>query len=181
MSDKFADILEQYKFRDAFTIHEVVCLWQEVSPTKITPTLTGSEWTVGGGLPAWYGFPRWYEEKYKTIQIACSNFTGQQFLDKSPAYSRKCYANWFQSKGVHPQFLFPDGEIKAGQSLDPRNKRTLHCLIAVLAKNLNYSPDDQDTTGKIKKLLDNEGVSMNEKTIRTNIKEAFKTLNERRE
>jgi len=54
-------------------------------------------------------------------------------------------------------------------------------LDAVLAGKIGYSPDKTDTVGKVHALLEGEGVPMDKKTIRANIKAAFSSLNERRE
>ena len=46
--------------------------------------------------------------------------------------------------GERPRFLFPDEE-KQPKPLDPRKEKTLQCLLAVLAKNVGYTPDNPDT------------------------------------
>jgi len=88
---------------------------------------------------------------------------------------------WFGNRNIRPRFLFPSETTKAISALDPRKETTFHCLIAVLAKKAGYSPSNKDTVGKIHNLLSMEGVSMDSKTIRTNIKAAFDSLNEKRE
>jgi len=98
---------------------------------------------------------------------------------------------WFETKGFKPAFFFPDNEVHSTKKapdgseivkpLDPRKETTLYCLIAVLAGKLGYSPDDKDTVGKIKTILDLAGVPMDKKTIRYNIKAAFGALNSKME
>jgi len=108
----------------------------------------------------------------------------QVVIDKGEEYvAREELVNLANKLGERPRFLFPD-EIEnniAPEAIDSRKEKTLYCLIAVLAEKSGYSPDSPDTVGKIAKHLEMEGIKMDKKTIRTHIKEAFKSLNERRE
>jgi len=96
--------------------------------------------------------------------------------------------DWYKKKGLvpfHPTIISDNIEKNeqntALKKLDPRKENTLHILLATLAKKLNYSPDNKDTVGKIKAFVELEGLKMDEKTIRTNMKEAFNTLKDQQE
>ena len=80
-----------------------------------------------------------------------------------------------------PRFLATPTPNTKPEKLDPRKETTLYCLIAVLAKKAGCSTDNNDTVGKVSLLFDRAGVNMDKKTIRTHIRTAFQTLEEKRE
>ena len=130
-------------------------------------------------LPSYYTSPFSTEScLYKDVH---KNGDGSFVRQNQLLIKREDLQAWFANRNVRPRFLFPSETTKAISALDPRKETTLHCLIAVLANKLGYSHDNKDTVGKVARLLEMEGVGMDKKTIRSNIKAAFETLNEKRE
>ena len=126
------------------------------------------------------------EAKYHRIHSLASRYadTSTHWEDiRIPLISRDKLKELAKALDERPRFLFPD-EIENNtnpEAIDSRKEKTLYCLIAVLAEKSGYSADDQNTVGKIDHCLELKGIKMDKKTIRTHIKEAFKSLNERRE
>ncbi len=185
--------------KESFTKQEAACLWLEILPKSekgnwFYNNESGAELEnpfldIIGDPSDPFSEVGITEESRDSYNQISDNYRAlrKQITAASSTYegiSRNELMVLARARSENPRFLFSDDSKNTAQqpkSLDPRKEKTLHCLIAVLANKLGYSPDNKDTVGKVGNLLEMEGVRMDKKTIRANIKEAFESLNEKRE
>jgi len=176
--------INPYSLFDEFTIYEAArALWDGEQSFEYDILVSAIQSGIDSGLLKCKKTPKDPFSKFEEQE--CNGYVSCDYVVK---IKRNDFLQWVESKGISLPFarqgkssdVTTNAEEQIKQ-LDPRKEKTLYCLIVVLAKKAGYSLDDKDTVGKIERLLSLEGVPMDNKTIRSNIKSAFEALNSKKE